>query len=126
MKLNKFERKEGTVRLQTNDVRASQNLAKEIVNDPKTVYCKFNINKKAKYASIIVDEPTFDRIVEKVEICLHKNNREPRLLQCTKCEVFKPKENFYKNKNSKSGYHSWCKDCVKKSYHERRRRRMNE
>jgi hypothetical protein len=111
MKLNKFERKEGIVKLQTRDTQAGQELAKEIVNDPKTVYYRFNINKKAKYASIIVDEPTFDRIVEKVEICLHKNNREPRLLQCTKCGVFKPKDRFHKATTTKRGYQHWCIDC---------------
>ena len=32
---------------------------------------------------------------------------------CNKCLERKPLEKFYKNKRSKDGHHSWCKECIK-------------
>lgn len=34
---------------------------------------------------------------------------------CTKCKTVKPVTEFYKNRNSKDGYHHSCKECHKKS-----------
>jgi hypothetical protein len=41
----------------------------------------------------------------------------PPLLRCSKCGLTKPPDNFPKNKNSKTGYHCYCKPC-----HSRQRR----
>ena len=38
---------------------------------------------------------------------------------CRKCEETKPHSDFYKNKSSKDGLASWCKDC-KKEYSKKR------
>lgn len=35
--------------------------------------------------------------------------------QCRKCKQFKPHSDFYKNKSSKDGLASWCKECKKQS-----------
>lgn len=34
--------------------------------------------------------------------------------RCSKCQVTKPIEEFYKNKATKNGYSSWCKECCNK------------
>lgn len=39
---------------------------------------------------------------------------------CSKCGVEKPKTEFHKNKKSKDGLASWCKECNKSNAFERR------
>lgn len=35
--------------------------------------------------------------------------------RCGKCEVWKPVDDFYRNKNSATGLASWCRDCMRSS-----------
>jgi 5-methylcytosine-specific restriction endonuclease McrA len=47
-----------------------------------------------------------------------------KLKICTKCKISQPLDNFYKNKQTKLGIQSWCKNCHKKDaqkYKERNR-----
>lgn len=41
--------------------------------------------------------------------------------ECTLCKENKSKDNFYKNKKSNDGYHSYCKDCFKEYIKEYRK-----
>lgn len=42
--------------------------------------------------------------------------------KCSKCSEYKGFESFHKDKNSKDGYKTWCKDCRKKETKEYRQK----
>jgi 5-methylcytosine-specific restriction endonuclease McrA len=51
------------------------------------------------------------------------------LRKCSKCKKDKDESEFYKGKDRKDGYFSWCKECCKehqKKYKETNRKRMKE
>lgn len=41
---------------------------------------------------------------------------EENLKLCSRCKIEKPLKDFYKDKNTKTGYKSYCKDCAKVVY----------
>ena len=49
--------------------------------------------------------------------------------KCSKCNEYKSIELFHKDKNSKDGYKTWCKDCRKletKKYREKHKEKVLE
>ena len=49
--------------------------------------------------------------------------------KCSKCNEYKSVELFHKDKNSKDGYKTWCKDCRRletKKYREKHKEKVLE
>jgi len=45
------------------------------------------------------------------KIYAQKKTSAPQLKRCTKCNIIKKQEEFYKNKYSVDTLHRWCKEC---------------
>ena len=69
----------------------------------KTSWCKLCINKDA----IIRRENNSKSLHERQKEFIQNNKK----IICTKCSQEKPYDKFYPDKNSKTGFSYWCKDC---------------
>lgn len=104
-------------------------------------YCSDTCRKKARYEQQEKwkkDNPNYMKNymrkyrgdLVRNEKSKEKNNQSTRI-NCSKCGVEKElvAENFYKNKNRKTGFESQCKECQKKndsSWYKENKQRVSE